>query len=412
MNILFVINGNYPYSSTGTNLLNKLFFEGGILEKVQRIDVLGGKDSYFDLDFETMGKVNIYRAWAWSIIPKDDVKLLLKKNMLMAMKAIVAKTLFHLKKVWNKNHFIEEDACEAYYRALYRLKADEYDAIVTMSGRYYQTAAVMRYCNETGQKFVFYQVDPCGTNKSMFEETLVERLDLGKKLYESATVVLTTPIIYNEQQEIMPAHVMKKVIPMEFPLISRGEEVETATQQKNGKLKAMFIGSIYAGIRNPDYTIRLFRELISDGKVEFHFVGVKREEISEEFEGVDLMCHGTVPLAEAMAMMRQADFLVNIGNSVVNQVPSKIFDYISTGKPVVNICKSRKCPTLSYFEKYRLGINLFEEDEIFEEQVVALRNFVETNTGKQISYENVEQDFVECTPRYCAKQIMDALERV
>ena len=143
--------------------------------------------------------------------------------------------------------------------------------------------------------------------------------------------------------------------------------------------RCLFCGSIYGGIRNPDYTIRLFKPLIEHDKVELHFVGVCRDEISEEFKDLNIFCHGMVPLDKAMEFMNQADFLVNIGNSVINQVPSKIFDYISMGKPIINVCKSRKCSTLPYFERYPLAINLFEEKNIFDKQVECLGRFITDN---------------------------------
>ena len=46
---------------------------------------------------------------------------------------------------------------------------------------------------------------------------------------------------------------------------------------------------------------------------------------------------GRVSHTVAIQYMSEADFLLNIGNSISSMVPSKIFEYISTGKPIISI---------------------------------------------------------------------------
>ena len=48
---------------------------------------------------------------------------------------------------------------------------------------------------------------------------------------------------------------------------------------------------------------------------------------------------GKVTKEKALQYLWQADVLVNIGNRVENMLPSKVLEYISTGKPVLNIAQ-------------------------------------------------------------------------
>lgn len=411
MRVLFVTNNNYPDSGTTTNIFNSLFFDGGMVDHIEKITVLAGKDRYSDRDYDNYKGIEIYRTWAWTELPKEDIKLVAKHNCLKAIYAVFLKIMFHLKQKLLKKKFINKDASKAFFRALKKIDNESYDVIVTISARYYQTDAVLKYCKKYKQKFLFYQVDPCGTNMAMTKESQKARQYFEEQLYKNAIAVITTRPILDECKKIMSDEIIKKVVSMEFPLIKKSKDYFKNDKTEIKAPVVMFLGSIYGGIRNPNYTIRLFEKFVRNKKIELHFVGVERIDIDKEFEDLELYCYGRVSLENAMNLMQQADFLLNIGNTVSNQVPSKIFDYISTGKPIINVCKSRVCPTISYFSKYKMAINLYEEDEIFEEQVKKLEEFLRLYQGKEMSFYEVEQKFIECTPKYCAKLMQTILEQ-
>ena len=95
----------------------------------------------------------------------------------------------------------------------------------------------------------------------------------------------------------------------------------------------------------------------------------------------------------------RTDVLINIGNSVLNQMPSKIFEYISSGKPIINVFKSPDCPTLKYLTRYPLALNLFE-GEITEhpaEKAAAIRAFCRETRGKRVPAEEIQSTFAANT---------------
>ena len=51
---------------------------------------------------------------------------------------------------------------------------------------------------------------------------------------------------------------------------------------------------------------------------------------------------------------------VNMGNTVNNQMPSKVVEYISTGKPILNLSVNEKCSTLGLMKRYVNGFQVFE----------------------------------------------------
>lgn len=412
MKVLFVVNSNYPYESTGTNLLNKLLYEGGLLDKLETVDVLGGKESYFDKDFEKSGKINVYKAWAWTTLPKEEIKKVFIRNPLGAIGGCFIKIYGKALSISSRQRFADLLTYKAFYKMLKKIHADKYDIIVAISGRYYQSIAASRYCKEKKINFILYQVDPCRTNQSMPEKTLHIRRKIEKQLYENAKLVITTPIIFKEWKQNKDENDKSAVVSMEFPLITKLKEEPGKRKKMTDKRVCMFVGSIYGGIRDPEYTIRLFEKLGKQENVELQFIGVKTEDLPVKLRLLGVKCQGKIPVEEAFAKMQQADFLVNIGNSVENQVPSKIFDYISTGKPIINICKSRKCPSLVYLERYPLCLNLYEEASIFEKQVVILKEFINSQKVEKLDFEYIEKLYKECTPIYCANFIYEKFKEM
>lgn len=105
--------------------------------------------------------------------------------------------------------------------------------------------------------------------------------------------------------------------------------------------------------------------------------------------------------------MQSADILVNIGNTVENQIPSKLLTYISFGKPIINIMKSSNCPTLEYMNRYPLSYNILETFDLIEKEAKKLESFIYESNGKSIAFDQIEKIFYECTPSYVGKRLYD-----
>ena len=101
---------------------------------------------------------------------------------------------------------------------------------------------------------------------------------------------------------------------------------------------------------------------------------------------------------------------MNIGNKVLNQVPSKLFTYIATGKPIINLCTSRNCPTIPYLDKYPLSLNVFEDDILEARKQV--ESFIANSVGKRVAAEEIAHDFYECSAEYCANVMNSQIRKL
>ena len=90
---------------------------------------------------------------------------------------------------------------------------------------------------------------------------------------------------------------------------------------------------------------------------------------------------------------------------MTNQVPSKIFEYISACKPIINVCVNKDCPSIPYLEKYPLALSIIEGVGTPEEHAAEIERFIIENAGRTVEKATVLELFKECTAEYCAEQM-------
>lgn len=402
MRILFVLKDNFPKSGACTSLLNNIFFEGGLIEKTDSIDVLSVKDKYTSLKSELYSGITVHNCVLMSMVSNRQYKQLFLKHPLKVLRGIAEKVLHKL-----KVDDIDYSNARCIEREMDIIDQKSFDVVVAVMGYLEVAAAALRYKKKNPEvKLVLYQVDPCSSNEAFSQETKEKRIQFEKKLYEISDSIITTPILFEEAKAVYSKDIIDKMLPMEFP------NVVPCTEEKKGEksaIRCLFTGNIYGNFRDPTYTLRLFDKVGS--KVHFEMIGSVKPELKTELERHNVIWHGPKSLDETREELNASDILVNIGNEMLNQVPSKVFEYISYGKPIVNVCKNRNCPTLPYLSKYPYALNLFEEEAVLEEQIKMLDEFILENCDKRMSPEEILRTYENCTPQYCAEQMLDAFKK-
>ena len=231
---------------------------------------------------------------------------------------------------------------------------------------------------------------------------------------KTANAIITNNLIYEEYKRgLIGSFDIKKVIPLEFPNLVdyRCFLIKNICFDGND-IHCVFAGSFYDEVRRPDYLLKLISKIADGKKIVFHFFGnlnmyIKREELPN-----CIFDHGQVASDLALQYMMSADILINVGNTVLNQMPSKILTYISMGKPILNIIKLSNCPTLKYTKKYPLALDILETEEVKKEDIERVRNFIIENKGKEIPFETVEKLYYDCTPEYVGSKVYEIIEKV
>ena len=143
-----------------------------------------------------------------------------------------------------------------------------------------------------------------------------------------------------------------------------------------------------------------------------HLYGGGSEQIVANYHdklGSRLIRHGWVSSAKSAAAKKEADILVNLNNSIKNMLPSKLVEYINTGKPILNICQLANCPSLPYMDKYPMALSITPDQDI-DDMARRLIAFAELNRGKTLPHDTVENLFENCISDYVADMMLREME--
>jgi hypothetical protein len=130
--------------------------------------------------------------------------------------------------------------------------------------------------------------------------------------------------------------------------------------------KLVFVGTLYQGLRSPDYLLKLFvglKRLPQHRDIELHIYGGVVG-TSNLFDGVGdpaanaIHLHGQVSRERALEAMSDADLLVNIGNTSAIQLPSKVVEYVWLGRPILNIASHDNDSSYEYLKGHPAMLNL------------------------------------------------------
>lgn len=245
-------------------------------------------------------------------------------------------------------------------------------------------------------------ISPGDVHKLQAEKELVER---------TCSAIVIPPTLRHEYLREETGRLPEKLRMVEFPNLRPLPEggTQTAEWQKD-LIHCAYVGQIYSGVRSPEFVIRLFAAARDAGLV-LHIIGnseadaaLWRDKLPE-----NVVLHGHVPYEEAAGYMRAADVLVNLGNVIPDALPSKIIDYFSAGKPILNFYRIEGCPTLPYMERHPAALSIYEGEGFSEDLVRQVVDFCAEHKGQKIPFPEMERLYKECTPAYVGRQVYDTI---
>jgi hypothetical protein len=150
-----------------------------------------------------------------------------------------------------------------------------------------------------------------------------------------------------------------------MPAITNSVTLNAPTEGRSVR-KIVFVGTLYQGLRSPEYLLKLFaalRRLPQHRDIELHIYGGVVG-TTNLFEGTgaepanSVFIHGPVSRERALEAMSDADLLVNIGNTSAIQLPSKVVEYVWLGRPILNIASRANDSSYEYLKGHPAMLNL------------------------------------------------------
>jgi hypothetical protein len=136
--------------------------------------------------------------------------------------------------------------------------------------------------------------------------------------------------------------------------------------------------------------------------IKLHFYGPNNI-IVPDFDFV--VKHGMVSHEESLKAQENAAMLLSMGNKESAFIPSKIIEYISTGKKIIHFCFNEYDSAFHYYSKYEncLFINI---NNSLNERLSEIKNFIYANK-KCLTYSQLREIFPECEAQYTFNEIAD-----
>ncbi|MFA6711486.1 MAG: glycosyltransferase [Candidatus Caldatribacteriota bacterium] len=196
-----------------------------------------------------------------------------------------------------------------------------------------------------------------------------------------------------------------------FPfLITRNLKAVPSPPSLDQKYSGVYLGTFNTEYRNPKPICEAVT-LIDDFYLTFYGRGDALpliESYARETSG-RISYGGFIAYSKGQEALEQAEFLISIGNAKSEMVPSKIFEYIAFGKPIIHFYSFAGDPVLAFLGRFPLALAV-DTNQNVEENAGIIKRFIETNMGKRVDHAMIESVFLSNTPKYSVDLIEKSLE--
>lgn len=174
------------------------------------------------------------------------------------------------------------------------------------------------------------------------------------------------------------------------------------------------INIVYSGLLSEYYRdalpiLRLLNQCDCAEKINMIFFSRgEKEQIEKEaidFKGA-VVYHDYIPLADLHTIYRHADYFLNVSHINANMVPSKIFEYMSYGRPIISTYVTDGDSAEKYVSRYpeALCIDLKKCDD---DNISNLNAFFQRE-HRIVPFEEVKAEFKDNTP----EKYLEVIEKV
>lgn len=207
-----------------------------------------------------------------------------------------------------------------------------------------------------------------------------------------------------EKKNYQPSY-LHKVKEIYIPML-REVQIENKETIDNDEITLTYTGRLYPDIRNPEKMLQILSYLPATMKINLFSLGCQDivHKYATQFMEGQLTNYGFVSHHQVLEEISKSNVLINLGNTITNQMPSKLFEYISLGKPILNFYFSEEDMCLKVFKKYPLAFNV-NLNNYSQSDIDAMIAFLETHKNICIPYEDATKNLTEYKASYVANII-------
>lgn len=410
MKKILIVLGNYsPNPSSVANCISPIIDE---LRKNYNIDIITDKKRVDIPEYEFKDNINTYRVDDYRVmntIHSNELKKIKSSKSIMFLTRIftnILKSIYYFRYTL----FAKEQGTGGWEikRVLNKIieldNMNNYSIIFTISQPFQSHYIGEKFKELKGNciKWIVFEFDPYSFNndiKVSYPHRRRMYID-EKRIFEKSDGVILTPELYNFYKNKNYIDLTSRVYELPFANL---EQIKIDTTKvegdftKKNRINCIFTGQLYDKIRNPKFLLNIFSAIEKDIQL-IMITNFSQDKIKSYVDDDKIPI--VIPLQNrdtALYNLMKADILINIGNTVEYQVPGKIFEYMSTGKPIIHFSKIKNDPAIKYLEKYPKVLIVNEWDNNNGKYIVEIEKFCYINRGFTSSFDDVSNKLREYT---------------
>lgn len=283
-------------------------------------------------------------------------------------------------------------------KKLYQLNDDKkIDYLITVCSPFPAHMAGRKFKQEfPDTKWITYTVDPFSQNnkKKHIGTLLLQRNNRRIKeeidINNLADFNFVSEEFYNNGNQILD-NVYHKTKILPYLIQKQPKAVEHKSYFPEDKINLLYAGKFYRNIRNPEYLFKVFLEMNNDNILLHLYSSSDCEDIIEYYVNKSkgrIIRHKLVTVEEIREIMTSADILVNISNNIKEYKPSKVFEYISIGRPILSFYENGLIDQT--LDKYPISLQIEKSDTNLFEDSRKMLIFCENNKNMCVIWDDIE----------------------
>jgi hypothetical protein len=425
MKRILIILGNYSPNPSSVAICTEPLIQK-LIHRGYEVDIITNRKRIDLPAYECINRVNVYRIDDYRVMNTEHLADLVKINSNKILKFITRTVSFFLKACYYITYCINKveketsgwDLDSAVLKCIELNKLNEYNAVISYSLPFRAHHIAHQFIGKLIKPipWFIYEYDPFSFNKEQKIGTRKRKKIFKDEfaMLQTCDRVFLTPELYKFYSKTPFNDIMDKFISIPYANMSPIKYSGCYSSEirfNSDKINCLFIGRLYTDIRNPDYMVQLFSSISND----IHFSLItnfskklilgNHAGIEDKFTVLPFQTRDT-----ALKALIDADILVNIGNSVEFQIPGKIFEYMSTGKPILHFSKFSEDPAITYLKRYPKALIINEWERNLKEQSFQVEKFCRENKGVRLSYDEVCTALSDLNSDFVAEKFVDIVD--
>ena len=259
--------------------------------------------------------------------------------------------------------------------------------------------------------WVIYELDPFTYNSILrFQKiAFVYRFLLESNVFRHSNKILLTHELMAQYSNNLLNRYKLKFKDIGIPIL----KITNNNNNVGENIDLIYIGSFYKNIRDPEYMFEVISKLIEiNDKICLHIYGPEINSLPNELMtkyNNNIYAHGRVSKEEINKAVLSSNILINIGNSVENQLPSKILEYIGVGKPIINFYSIENDTSNVYLKDYPIACLIFENWDTIQSNVAQSHDFITKNFRSKVDEKILNEIFYNDKLEIVTKKVIEEL---